>query len=449
MQKYSVFLSFELNSIIPPKILLLRMKEIIKHMINKADYLYIDAVKTIKYFSDGEYGFIWGFKCENRIHFSANTLKACISNFTQLIEKLENGGPSAFPVIWFSVGENEQGFYVKKFFTKRKFKQLYQNDFINEFGTPLKNDIVNGKCIDVRSDLLLYELFGDVDYNNFIHSRYENNNSLVSKWNLGFLPPYEGKVKSGLKVYVIDDTGLKPRIDIDVPEFIKSKVVGMTDENQLTPVFVKLGKNVLGFSVVTDIQRYDPLAMPENSDEKHIKKFIETKLTDPRISQTGSFWVDCYNVLFTQIEKDALQMKKEQLLQEYLTEQEKEELRKEQAKIAIIEQSRMDQEQRRKREIEIETQAEAEYQALLVKLRPLKFTKTSQVSQYIMNHNLKSEFGLISGIARMQNGDSNWNYPGAIHPKFFARLCNDLGLEDNNTESRVVGYSSFFSKNKK
>lgn len=398
----------------------------------------VDAIKRIEY-SDRGFGFIQGYRNKG-IFFHISVMKrANLPNFVQLLELLDNEKYASFPIMWFVTDENEKGLYVKEFLHKEKFDSRYRNDFISEFGNSIKNDVINGKEIDNRTELLLSELFGTEDYNQIIRSRYEDNNSRVTKWNLGFLPPNQDKQIQSLRQYRIGDYLRGPIFDFEISEFINNKILELTNENQLAPVFFKLGTTVSGASVVTDVQSYDPLEIPDNSDGKQIKDLIEYRLTQPPVSaETIDFWKDCYDVLFTQSEKDAIQNKKEQLFQEYLEEQEririKKEKAEEQVKIAR-------EEQRRKNELK-----NAEYKALLEEVRPLGFTKSSQVSDYIRDNNLEQKYGLISGNVQMERRGDTWNFNGGIDPEYYKRLCIELGLENNNSGSSVRGFSPYRKK---
>ena len=391
------------------------------------------------------FGFIHGYR-NIRIFFHISVLKrAHFPNFEQLLELLENEKYSTFPIIWFVTDENEKGLYVKEFLHKDKFDSTYRDNFISEFGNSLKNEVINGKDIDSRTELLLLELWGKEGYSKIIHSRYDNNNVKVTKWNLGFLSPNLDKLKQLQK----GSYKLEHSIDFEISEFIKSKILELKNEKRPTPIFFKLGKKVSGRLVVTDVQRYDPLSMPANSDGEEVKSFIEDRLTKPPVLATIDFWKDCYDVLFAQSEKDAIQNKKEQLFQEYLEEQERIRIEKEkaeeQARIArekAEEQARIAREEQR-RENELK---EAEYKALLEEVRPLGFTKSSQVSNYIRGNNLKQKYGLISGHLQMERGFDTWNFDGGIDPEYYKRLCIELGLENNNSGSCVRGFSPYRKK---
>jgi hypothetical protein len=396
----------------------------------------VDAIKRIEYSdSDRGYGFIQGYR-NIGIFFHISVMKrANLPNFVQLLELLENEKYASFPIMWFVTDENERGLYVKEFLHKEKFDSRYRNDFISEFGNSIKNDVINGKEIDNRTELLLSELFGTEDYNQIIRSRYEDNNSRVTKWNLGFLPPNKDKQRQSLRQYRIGDYLRGPIFDFEISEFINNKILELTNENQLTPVFFKLGTTVSGSSVVTDVQSYDPLEIPDNSDGNQIKDLIEYRLTQPPVSaETIDFWKDYYDVLFTQSEKDAIQNKKEQLFQEYLKEQERIRIKKEEAE----EQARIAKEEQQLKE--------AEYKALLEEVRPLGFTKSSQVSKYIIDNNLEQKYGLISGDIQMENDFYTWNFDGGIDPEYYKRLCIELGLENNNSGSSVRDFSPYRKK---
>ena len=409
--------------------------------INHDERSFVDAVKEIRYMDRRGFGFIHGYR-NIRIFFHISVLKrAHFPNFEQLLELLENEKYSTFPIIWFVTDENEKGLYVKEFLHKDKFDSTYRNDFISEFGNSLKNEVINGKDIDSRTELLLLELWGKEGYSKIIHSRYDNNNVKVTKWNLGFLSPNLDKLKQLQK----GSYKLEHSIDFEISEFIKSKILELKNEKRPTPIFFKLGKKVSGRLVVTEVQRYDPLSMPANSDVEEVKSFIEDRLTKPPVLATIDFWKDCYDVLFAQSEKDAIQRKKEQLFKEYLAEQERARIAREQAeeRARIAREQAEEQDRIVREELELE---EAEYKALLEEVRPLGFTKSSQVSRYIRENNLKQKYGSISGYLAMNRCFDTWVFEGGINPKYYKRLCIDLGLENNNSGSSVAGFSPYRKK---
>ena len=147
------------------------MEEILKHMLSKHTTLNlhlsnrkkVDAIKRIEY-SDRGFGFIQGYR-NIRIFFHIKVLKrANLPNFEQLLELLEKEEYASFPIMWFITEENEKGLYVKEFLHKDKFDSTYRNDFISEFGNSLKNEVINGKNIDRRTELLLSGLWGTDGY---------------------------------------------------------------------------------------------------------------------------------------------------------------------------------------------------------------------------------------------------------------------------------------------
>ena len=102
--------------------------------------------------------------------------------------------------------------------------------------------MINGKNIDRRTELLLSRLWGTDGYCQIIKSRYDSNNVKVTKWNLVFLPPHESKIRQiQRETYRFDHS-----FDFEISEFIKNKILEQTNKIQLTPIFFKLGKTVLG-----------------------------------------------------------------------------------------------------------------------------------------------------------------------------------------------------------
>lgn len=512
------------------------------------DTLYVDAVKTIEYKQHG-FGFIQGFKRLTKIFFHINDLKkAGFSNFDKLKDQLEYGGSESFPLIWFVAGKYGEGLCIKEFLTDQKFKELYQESFLSDYGNSLKDEISEGRIIDCRTDLLLLKLFDNDGYAKIISDRYDRNNQKITQWSLGFIPSRNGNKKQDLSIYTLPkfrnekepvlclrgkrkqvsvssneetkpvlssiDEGRKPltlslgarkpmtlsfntgdntgriyhgsgltevhkkkrvsrhdnptantclltnnrlsllesgssdslRNKYLIPDHLHKKLPDLNTCGEYVPVFFKRGINVLGDAVATDICLYDSDSIPENSDVINSKEFLDEKLTDPTLSEPCDFWVACSEILLNEEEKAVLQNKKEHLKNKYLEEQkriarEKEEqrLKEEAERRKLAEEA----EKWRKEMQKFNELKEAEYVALREEMRPFGFTKSSQVTAYILSNNLKSKYGRIAGIVDFEKDGNNWKYDGGISPEYYKRLCHELGLSNNNSGSIVAGFSPY------
>lgn len=86
---------------------------------------------------------------------------------------------------------------------------------------------------------------------------------------------------------------------------------------------------------------------------------------------------------------------------------------------------------------------EKEFEQLLAEMKPLGLTKSQDVSQYIINNRLGQKYKNISGIVTMEQDGISWDFRGGFPSKIYARLCKELGLVNQNTRARVVGFKSF------
>lgn len=80
---------------------------------------------------------------------------------------------------------------------------------------------------------------------------------------------------------------------------------------------------------------------------------------------------------------------------------------------------------------------------LLVEMRPLEFRFSAHLSQYIVRNKLGHKYPNISGIVRMENSSSEWNFHGGFPPHIYAIVCDELGLKDKNTDARATGFTPF------
>lgn len=83
---------------------------------------------------------------------------------------------------------------------------------------------------------------------------------------------------------------------------------------------------------------------------------------------------------------------------------------------------------------------------LLKYFQPLKFTSSKQISQYIMKHKLGRKYPNISGIVEMENQGNRWDFNGGLSPRIYGVVCRELGLRNQESDARVIKYTSFGSK---
>lgn len=86
---------------------------------------------------------------------------------------------------------------------------------------------------------------------------------------------------------------------------------------------------------------------------------------------------------------------------------------------------------------------EEEFAALVEEIRPFGFTHSSQVSNYIRDNQLGRKYRHISGVVRIEQDGSSWDFNGGFPKKIYAQLCSELGLSSKRTNARVVGFKSY------
>ncbi len=96
------------------------------------------------------------------------------------------------------------------------------------------------------------------------------------------------------------------------------------------------------------------------------------------------------------------------------------------------------EEQKTQEEIE-----EKEFEQLVSEMRSLGLTESKMVSWYITNNRLGHKYKNISGIVKMEQDGTSWEFKGGFPPKIYARLCEELGLRNQGTRARVIGFKPF------
>lgn len=104
-----------------------------------------------------------------------------------------------------------------------------------------------------------------------------------------------------------------------------------------------------------------------------------------------------------------------------------------------------DEERKREREKRERQQKieEEEFELLVAEMESKRFTKSGQVSNYIIKNRLGDKYQNISGVLEMENSTSSWKFNGGFPPRIYAMLCERLNLGNKGTRSRVTGFTSF------
>lgn len=86
-----------------------------------------------------------------------------------------------------------------------------------------------------------------------------------------------------------------------------------------------------------------------------------------------------------------------------------------------------------------------EMEELIAEMRPLNFRTSKQLSKYIVDNNLGKKYPSISGVARMKNASDEWDFKGGFPPEIYKKICIRLGLRNQGTSARLIGFSSYKS----
>lgn len=95
----------------------------------------------------------------------------------------------------------------------------------------------------------------------------------------------------------------------------------------------------------------------------------------------------------------------------------------------------------RKRKI-YDTKIEKQLEELVTFFEPMEFRKSSDLSKYIVEHQLGYKFPDLSGYLELSDGFDTWEFEGAIHPEYYAEVCYRLRL-DNDSNAIPGGFESF------
>jgi len=84
-----------------------------------------------------------------------------------------------------------------------------------------------------------------------------------------------------------------------------------------------------------------------------------------------------------------------------------------------------------------------ELEKLLVEMRSLKFTHSKQLSNYIVKHQLGCRYRNISGIVRMEESGTEWDFNGGFPSDIYRIICTELDLHSQGTSARVIQFRSY------
>jgi len=120
-------------------------------------------------------------------------------------------------------------------------------------------------------------------------------------------------------------------------------------------------------------------------------------------------------------------------------ERKKQEIEKADAQKQAQDERKRQQEQKRHQE----NLMEEEFELLVAEIQNMGFKLSAQVSKYIVENRLGDKYQTISGILEMENGGSTWKFKGGFPPEIYGALCRRLNLDNNGTDSKVIGFTPF------
>lgn len=180
------------------------------------------------------------------------------------------------------------------------------------------------------------------------------------------------------------------------------------------------------------------------------------------IEKPTPFWLSEVTIgLFGSSGNDELKSERETLIQK--RNEEREIQRKEQERLRKIEEEKAkiewekrakerkrQEEERAKARIKAEEESkrqekieEEEFELLVAEMESKGFTRSAQVSNYIVNNRLGYKYKNISGILEMSNSTDTWNFNGGFPPYIYARLCKRLNLGNEGSNARPGKFTPY------
>ena len=86
---------------------------------------------------------------------------------------------------------------------------------------------------------------------------------------------------------------------------------------------------------------------------------------------------------------------------------------------------------------------ENEFNQLVDETRSRNFSRSKELSKYIVDNKLGFKYKNISGILEMEGPEGRWKFKGGFPPKMYARLCRELGLGNEGTEAKPRDFTPY------
>ena len=90
-----------------------------------------------------------------------------------------------------------------------------------------------------------------------------------------------------------------------------------------------------------------------------------------------------------------------------------------------------------------DTKIEKQIEELVAFFKPMRFSKSSQLSNYIVKHQLGYKYPDLCGYLELSNGYDTWEFEGAIAPNYYAEICYRLELDNENSDSIPQSFESY------
>ncbi|EGR4144188.1 hypothetical protein CGT92_17955 [Vibrio metoecus] len=85
----------------------------------------------------------------------------------------------------------------------------------------------------------------------------------------------------------------------------------------------------------------------------------------------------------------------------------------------------------------------SELAALISEVKTKGFKYSKELSNYIIKNQLKRKYPNISGVVKMEKSGEQWDFSGGFPKKIYGIVCSELGLSDQGTTAKAVGFKSF------
>ncbi|EOX1771030.1 hypothetical protein ACPDPP_003572 [Vibrio cholerae] len=85
----------------------------------------------------------------------------------------------------------------------------------------------------------------------------------------------------------------------------------------------------------------------------------------------------------------------------------------------------------------------SELAALISEVKDKGFKFSKELSNYIIKNQLKRKYPNISGVVKMEKSGEQWDFSGGFPRKIYSIVCSELGLSDQGTTAKAVGFKSF------